>query len=290
MKCPVCNESSFIEWCRLQTYSILKCKRCEVGVTTPFPTKEQLIELNKKVYNVEQRTQIYLSRQNYFEKRYEGYVKNIKTTKKNGSLLDIGCNIGLFMKVAQHAGFDVKGIELNADCALYGREKFHLDIDTRYLEDIVFPDETFDVITLFDVLEHIPDINSFIDELRRILKKGGLVVIQAPNLDSLMAELTKDKWYWLTPPDHLYHFSPGTITKFLRAHGFSIKEIKTWEPAEDFSNNLIMVVCPVSGIIGKAMQKILRKTRIVLILTLFFQNMWWQKKKGGLIEAYAIKT
>jgi len=290
MKCPVCDKSSFIEWCKVQTYSILKCKECGIGITAPFPTEEQLIEFNKKTYDVEQRIKVYLSRQNYFEKRYEGYIKNIKTTKKDGKLLDIGCNIGIFMKVAQQAGFDVKGVELNADCALYGKERFHLDIDSNHLEDIAFPDETFDVITLFDVLEHIPDMNAFIDEIRRILKKDGQVVIQAPNLNSLMSELTKGKWHWLSPPDHLYHFTPDAMTRFLRIHGFSIKEVKTWEPAEDFSNNLITVVCPAHGILGKAMQKFLRITRIVLLPTLLFQNMWWQNKKGGLIEVYAIKT
>lgn len=289
MKCPVCNGLCFIEYCKVQTYSILKCEKCGVGVTAPFPTKEQLIEFNRKTYDVEQRIQIYLSRQDYFKKRYEGYIKNIKATKKDGKLLDIGCNIGLFMKVAQQAGFDVKGVELNAGCALYGKEKFHLDIDSKYLEDIAFPDETFDVITLFDVLEHIPDMNGFIDELRRVLKKDGLVVIQAPNLNSLMTKLTKSEWCWLSPPDHLYHFTPDSMTRFLQAHGFRIKKIKTWEPAGDFSNNII-AVCPINGPVGKALQKLLRRTRIVFVLTLLLQKIWWQKKKGGLIEVYAIKT
>ena len=82
MKCPICDKSSFVEWCKVESYSIIKCKKCGVGVTAPFPTKEQLIEFNKKTYDVEQRIKIYLSRQDYFEKRYKGYIKNIKTTKK----------------------------------------------------------------------------------------------------------------------------------------------------------------------------------------------------------------
>ena len=80
MKCPICDKSSFVEWCKVESYSIIKCKKCGVGVTAPFPTKEQLIEFNKKTYDVEQRIKIYLSRQDYFEKRYKGYIKNIKTT------------------------------------------------------------------------------------------------------------------------------------------------------------------------------------------------------------------
>ena len=285
MKCPICNEASFTEWCKVQTYSILKCKGCGVGITAPFPKEDQLIELNKNNYNVEQRIQLYLSQQNYFKKRYEGYIKNIKSIIRTGKLLDIGCNIGFFMKIAQQAGFDVKGVELNEGCAAYGREKFCLDIDSKYLEDIGFPDKIFDVITLFDVLEHIPDIHRFIDELKRILKDDGLIVLQSPNLNSLMAEFTKNRWNWLTPPDHLYHFTPETMARLLWKHGFIIKKMKTWEPAVDFCNNLIASY-QINGLIGDALQKLLR----IFISILLLQKLWWRKKKGALIEVYAVKN
>ena len=89
MKCPICGEISFIEWCKVETYSILKCRVCGIGVTAPFPAKEDLIELNKGVYDVEQRIRVYLSRQDDFKKRYEGYIRNIKKLEGSGKLLDI---------------------------------------------------------------------------------------------------------------------------------------------------------------------------------------------------------
>ena len=289
MKCPICAETYFSEWGKVQAYSILKCRACGIGLTAPFPTKEQLAELNSKNYPLEQRIQTYMSRQDYFERRYKKYVANIKQVITDGCLLDVGCNIGLFMKVAREAGYAVKGVELNENCAAYGRKEFHLDIYSKYLEDIAFPDETFDVITLFDILEHIPDIGSFVDELKRILKRNGLVVIQSPNFSSLMAELTKSDWHWLTPPDHLYHFTPETLVRFLESRGFGIKEIKTWEPAEEFSNNLIATF-RIGGFIGAASRTLLRITGIVFAPTLLLQKIWWRKGKGGLVEVYAIKA
>lgn len=289
MKCPICNETSFIEWGKVQAYSILKCSGCGIGITAPFSAKEQLLELNKGIYEVEQRIRIYLSRQNEFKRRYDRYLKNIKKVKSHGKLLDIGCNIGFFIKAAQEVGFEVTGVELNDGCAAYGRKKFNLDIYSKYLEDISFSDETFDVITLFDVLEHVPDMHSFLEEVRRILKYNGLLVLQSPNFNSLMAELTKSKWHWLAPPDHLYHFTPETMIRFLLSHGFAIREIRTWEPAGDFSNNL-MAAYPMNGFVGRVLHRLLRSTKIVFIAVLLLQRIWWKRGKGGLIEAYAIKT
>lgn len=289
MNCPICNSKSFLEWGKVDTYSIVKCMGCGLGITSPFPTKEELTKLNIEIYTVEKRVQIYLSRQLYFKKRYKRYIKNILTIKKNGRLLDIGCNIGLFLKAAQQEGFTVTGVEINKGCADYGKKHFNLDIYSDYLEALAFPDDSFDVITLFDVLEHIPDIHKFMHEVRRVLKSEGLVVLQSPNIDSVMANLTKSKWSWLTPPDHLYHFTPETMIRFLKANGFTIKEVKTWEPAEDFLNNLFVAYQP-KGFFGKLGSKVLRLIKIPLYFVSLFQHLWWRKLKGGLIEIYAIKS
>ena len=171
--CPICSGTSFLEWGKVQKYSILKCEECGMGMTTPFPTPEQLIESNKRIYDVEQRVQIYMTRQNYFENRYKRYLRHIKKIKTNGYLLDVGCSVGLFMKVAQQAGYVVMGLEINDDCAQYGREKFHLNIDSKHLKEIASPDETFDVVTLFDVLEHVheEDISQAVAECQRVSSK-----------------------------------------------------------------------------------------------------------------------
>jgi len=289
MNCPICKKQSFYEWGRSGVFTILRCKGCGIGITSPFPTIEDLTKVNQDIYQVDQRIQTYLSKQEYFEKRYRKYINKIKLYKENGDLLDIGCNIGLFLKVAQQNGFSTTGVELNKECAHYGQQFFKLKIFSGYLEDISFRKDSFDIVTLFDVLEHIPDIIGFIAEVRRILKINGLLVLQSPNIDSVMAKLTKSKWNWLCPPDHLYHFTSETMIRFLTSNGFTIKEIKTWEPAEDFCNNLIMAYQP-EGILGRLCSKVIRLINIPLYSVSIFQHLWWRKLKGGLIEVYAIKS
>lgn len=285
MNCPICNEYIFSKWGEVEHYSILKCNGCGLGITSPFPDEEDSAKMNQEIYQVKYRIQIYLSKQSYFVKRYMQYIKNIKKYKEKGRLLDIGCNIGLFLKVAQQEGFEVSGVEINKECADYGIKHFNLDIYTDYIEDIAFSDEKFDVITLFDVLEHVPDLHNFISEIARLLKDDGLLVLQSPNIDSLMATLTKSKWDWLTPPDHLYHFTPEVLTKFLISNGFNIKEIKTWEPAEDFFSNVLSAYLK-KGILSKAFIKVMNN-KISLIPIVLLQKIWWRRQMGGLIEVYA---
>jgi 2-polyprenyl-3-methyl-5-hydroxy-6-metoxy-1,4-benzoquinol methylase len=260
-----------------------------MGMTSPFPAGEDLTKVNKEIYQVGKRIQMYISRQEYFEKKYEGYIGQIKKYKKDGKLLDIGCNIGLFLKVAKQNGFNATGVELNDECARYGRQNFEVKIFSDHLEKIDFQKDDFDIITLFDVLEHIPDISGFVAEVKRILKPDGLLVIQSPNIGSVMAKLTRSKWEWLCPPDHLYHFTPETIMRFLTSNGFAIKDIRTWEAADDFLNNLIAAYRP-KGIIGKLGSKLIKATKMPSYFVSLLQPRWWRKLKGGLLEVYAVKS
>lgn len=287
MKCQACGGTVFAEWGRLPPYSVLKCAGCGLGVTSPFPSAEQTGDVNRKTYNGEQRAAIYSVREKYFKERYAGYLARIKRFKPAGALLDVGCSIGMFMKAARQEGFAVTGVEMNGSCAAYGRENFGLDIRASALQAVTFPDEAFDVVTLFDVLEHVPDPRGFLAEVNRVLKSGGLLVAQSPNIDSFMARLMKENWNWLTPPDHLYHFTPGAMARLFGAHGFSVREMRTWEPASDFSGNIFSGF-RARGFAGRMFRKVLWVAGIVFIPVL--QRLWWKAGKGGLIEVYAVKT
>lgn len=289
MNCPVCDGQTFKQWGVVGAYEIIACCTCGLGMTNPFPTQEELESTNSQIYQVQQRIKTYLYFKNYYERRYLKYIDNIKMTKKNGTLLDVGCNIGLFLKVARDEGFQVTGIELNQGCADYGRRCFGLDIHSDYLEKNCFSAGSFDVVTLFDVLEHVPDLHGFLREIKRVLKPGGLLVVQSPNLESLMAELTGSRWSWLTPPDHLYHFTSGSLAKLLYDSGFTVKDSRTWEPAREFSVN-ILSANKSKSIIVKLLFGLNRVTHLVTFFVLIVQRLWWHKLRGGLLEVYAAKS
>jgi len=141
---------------------------------------------------------------------------------KNGKLLDIGAATGFFMNLAKKRGFQVKGVELSDFAAKIARDK-DLDVVTGDLLSGNFLGESFDVITMFDVLEHVPDPKKLISEASRILKKGGLLLINTPDAQSLWARILGSKWQLIMPPEHIYYFSPKNLGKHLSNNGFSVK-------------------------------------------------------------------
>jgi len=289
MICPVCKTQKFNKWGKVGLYDILQCHSCGLGITSPFPSEEVLILANEEIYQVDKRIHAYLSRQKYFEDIYKQHLKRIKNYKISGKLLDVGCNIGLFLKVARDEGYDVKGVELNKTCAAFGAKHFNLDIRSELLQAIAFPEKSFDVITLFDVLEHVADLHSFISELGRVLKDDGLLVLQSPNFDSLMANVTKSKWNWLTPPDHLYHFSPRALGQLLEESGFRVKIVDTWEPADEFATNVLSWYKS-KNMFGKILWKINQITKIASFAVSSVQRIWWRKERGGLLRICAVKN
>lgn len=286
MKCPACGGSVFTEWGRRPPYSILQCAACGLGATLPAPSEGQLAEVNKRIYGGEQRAAVYSSREKEFGQRYAAQIARIKRFKPAGSLLDLGCNIGMFMKAARASGFSVTGVEMNASCAAYGREKFGLDIRSASLEGAAFPAGSFDVITMLDVLEHVPDPRALLAGAFRALRPGGLLVAQSPNLNSFMARLTRENWSWLTPPDHLYHFTPEALSRLLACRGFRVVETRTWEPARDFTGNIYSGF-PARGVAGRVLGKLLWLSALALVPLL--QRAWWKLGRGGLVEVYAVK-
>lgn len=288
MICPVCKGESFSMWGKAEKYVIFTCIKCGLGITSPFPSVKDIQMTNQAIYQVEKRIQAYLSRRRYFEKRYRRYLTNIKLFRQSGRLLDVGCNIGLFLNIAREAGFAVTGVELNRDCAEYARSAFHLEIFSGYLEQLTFDDQGFDVVTLFDVIEHIPDIHAFLAEIERILKPGGLLVVQSPNISSVMAMLTRGKWNWLSPPDHLYHFSPESLAMLIKSHDFDLKMLMTWEPAKDFSDNLITAHIS-NPTLRWFMLMANAFTRFFSVPIIIAQRLWWRQNRGALLELYAQK-
>lgn len=288
MICPVCDNSSHVSWGEANGYGIEQCTGCGLGITSPFPDPGVLLEVNRETYPVEKRIHAYRARQEYFASRYRRQLRDIGSFKNGGRLLDVGCNIGMFLTEAARFGYAVTGVELNRECADYARTSFGLEIYSDYLGKIAFPSGSFDVVTMYDVLEHIPDMVSMLAEVKRILKPGGMLVVQSPNLDSLMADLTGSSWSWLSPPDHLYHFTPEALSTLLARSGFLIQAVKTWEPADTFCNDVLEARFG-SSLAARVARKLIRVSRVAELLVYVLQPFWWKMNRGALVEAYVIK-
>lgn len=140
----------------------------------------------------------------------------------SGRLLDVGCGAGYFLDAARLAGWQVAGVELSPPAAETARTGLGLDVFTGSLHQAAFPASAFDLVTMFEVLEHMRDPGAALAEANRVLCRDGLLVIEVPNdMDAYRGHVAwaGNRW-WVIPPVHLYYFNASTLSRWLLTSGF----------------------------------------------------------------------
>ncbi|MFH1478131.1 MAG: class I SAM-dependent methyltransferase [Verrucomicrobiota bacterium] len=137
-----------------------------------------------------------------------------------GKILDVGAAGGFFLKVAKDKGWEPYGVEPSCWMAEWGNRRFGVNIKPGVLCDAKFPNNFFDVITMWDVLEHTSDPLAELKESRRILKDGGIIVINFPDAGSWLARVAGSKW-WFFLSVHLYYFTKAIMDRMLIRAGFT---------------------------------------------------------------------
>lgn len=160
-------------------------------------------------------------------KTFLSSIKQIEKFSKPGKILDVGTAGGSFLAAAKSQGWDVYGCEPNRWLAAWGKKNYGIDIKPGTIFDQKYKKDSFDVVTLWDVIEHTPDPLSVLKECNRVLKNRGVLVVNYPDLASLVARLMGRKWLFLNSV-HLYYFTPKTINLILRKAGFEIITIKPY--------------------------------------------------------------
>ena len=207
-----------------EEFNLVKCKCCGLIYIKPRPTKNEILKFYpiKRYYPNETLAVKLLS--NFFLKRMERIVKKYK---KYGRLLDIGCGGGDFLSKMEHNKFRLYGIDISIEACKIAKNKVgsSTKIINSELEYCNFPDNFFDVITLWHVLEHVENPKRALIEIKRILKNEGILIISLPNINSVAFKIFKKYWIDLDIPRHYYHFSFSTISNLLRVTGFMINNI-----------------------------------------------------------------
>ncbi len=145
--------------------------------------------------------------------------------EKTGRILDIGCATGNFLRGMQEFGWDCYGIEPSEYAANYAMKRFNLQVIHGYLTEHLFEDNYFDVVSLWDVFEHLPEPQNDLAIIKSILKPGGMLIITTPNADSWGRKIFKEHWVGWDVPRHYHVFSPITIEDILNRSSFTTKEI-----------------------------------------------------------------
>ncbi|MEY2942146.1 MAG: hypothetical protein RLY97_160 [Pseudomonadota bacterium] len=154
------------------------------------------------------------------------HMNFIGKVANGGRLVDVGCSTGQFLGMAASMGFDASGIELSQRSADFARQQTGLSIERGRIHDTALTAESVDMLTMFDVIEHVTDPSSDIAAAYNLLKPGGWLVLSTPNIDGLFPRasypLADALGYWPhpEPPHHLFQFSVKTLTAMLEKSGF----------------------------------------------------------------------
>jgi len=203
------------------SWNLMKCENCGLLFIDPQPTWEELSAHYPKDYHA------YLRKDSKITAFLRGFglwsrVKSIvrKTAIQKGSLLDVGCATGDFLHAFQTAtGWDVMGLEIVPEAAAAARAK-GLTIIEKDLEDANLSDGSFDVITLWDVLEHMPNPAKVLRICYALLKPGGSLVLKCPDPSGKEAGLFKESWIGYEAPQHLFGFPQPVLVNKLKEIGF----------------------------------------------------------------------
>src|SRR5262245_35407889 len=160
--------------------------------------------------------------------------------KRDGDLLDVGCATGFFLKAAAERGFTPHGVDISRYCVDHIVEPA-ARVHCGTLEGARYPTARFDVITMWDVIEHLKDPARALSECRRIVKSDGALVVMTPNIESVIARVTRTRWVCYEDPHiHLFYYGPAQITRELDRAGWEVRSIgRFWHGGKHVPMNLV---------------------------------------------------
>jgi len=224
--CEVCGNSApenFSLKFDRKDFKVTECNKCGF-VFIPQFYRQQIPYEN---YRDEEVLESVRRGNNYIKiRRHKLRLKLIKKYAKSGKLYDIGVGWGHFLYTAKLMGFDASGVEISELMHHYATTDLKLDVVHDNFFNLGLPSDNWDVATMWDVLEHINEPDKAIEKVWDILKPGGYLVLQVPQIDSKVARKQKGKWSMMSI-EHINYFSKKSIKTLLEAKGFEVVKYKS---------------------------------------------------------------
>lgn len=240
VKCALCGSEEYTILLSAEDYryhltdeifQLVQCSNCRLVYLNPRPRKKVINFYPKQYYN-----------HNRLARAYGKLLQIMKVhklmsiRKKRGRMLDIGCGDGQFLYSFKARGWEIYGIDPSENAYKIAKKNLGENVFKGELEDVYFSDCFFDIIALNHVLEHIVNPNKELGQIRRILKNDGILFLSTPNIHSFQFKISREYWFALDLPRHLFLFSPKTLRMLLEKNGFKV--VKISYPMLDFPLSL----------------------------------------------------
>jgi SAM-dependent methyltransferase len=196
-------------------HQILKCPRCGLVF---YAGRIDPAEVYTEEYFIGTDYPDYLSEEAALRRTFRGCVRFLRTVKGGGRLLEIGSAYGLFLDEARRY-YDVRGVDIAAGPAAYARDRLGLDVVAGDFLALPEEPESYDLICMWNTIEHLDRPFCFVQKAARWLRPGGALVMTTGDVESFVARFRKDKWRLIHPPTHLFYFSPATLRRAVERAG-----------------------------------------------------------------------
>lgn len=240
---PVCNNcksndnivvyDNLTYWEYPGKFRIVKCSICNLHFTSPRPNLNEIVKYYGKndYFGIEQ------VKKEKPENTFKPVYELISKYKKKGKILDIGAGTGSFLSKYKDGGWEVEGVELTPAAVKYAKKAYDIKLRNGDLFSFKLKTDSYDVITMNEVLEHMHNPLETLIKINSLLNKNGFIVITVPNVAGFGRRIFGKDWFPWQPPRHLYHFSPSTLSEILKKAGFKKIVIKY---NDDLQNRYIL--------------------------------------------------
>ncbi len=216
--CPSCAASPGRPFGTQDGFSLFTCEVCELTYVDPMPTTDELAEFYREYYKIRQYRQKLASKVRRARRR----IRRLKWGRAGARFIDVGCNVGFAVEAARQCGLQGMGIDIDAVAIREARTLFP---DCRFepgsAEDIASTGQRFDIVYCSEVIEHLPNVVSFLQALQKLVAEDGLVFITTPDLGHRSVRRDPYAVEFIRPPEHLLYFTRRSIERVMRRHGFS---------------------------------------------------------------------
>lgn len=219
--CPVCGEPAVGRWLRVNVWDVLRCRRCTVAFVPP-PPDSSVAEFYRRQYASGEYGVRYAAYDPRRRASFQRWLDILAHLKPSGSLLDVGAATGEFLSLAAaRGGWVLSGVEINPQAAALACLASGADVRAGDVTSVDYPDRSFDVITAWELLEHLPDPAGAVGRFHRWLKPDGVLAVSTPNLNKLKNRLSgRHLRAFFIPPEHLFYFNRRALVRLMRRSCF----------------------------------------------------------------------
>jgi len=202
---------------------LLRCPECGHAIADLRVTDEELWEIYRKEYFFGEEYSDYVADRAILEENFKLRLRSLRPflrPERHRRLLEIGSAYGFFLAVARSEFESVQGIDITEDGVRHAHEVLGLNVIQKDLLQHDFGQEKFDVVCLWDTIEHLRAPHRYIEKAASLVQRGGLIAITTGDIDSLNARFKKASWRLIHPPSHMHYFTRKSLERLLANHGF----------------------------------------------------------------------